>query len=132
MRVDVFGFAVDLETSVVEESDDEIRRQLGEYLRGDRERFDLIIDYPETFTGDVLRELREIPYGQTRQYAALADDLDTVPRAVGGACARNPLPVIVPCHRVVGVDSLVGYQYPGLKSRLLEFEGASYPGKPLA
>ncbi|MFB6170520.1 MAG: methylated-DNA--[protein]-cysteine S-methyltransferase [Haloarculaceae archaeon] len=132
MHVDVFGFDVELDTSLVDDADPEVRRQVEEYVAGERTTFDLSVAFPATFTGEVLRLLVEIPAGETRGYAELADELDSVPRAVGGGCARNPLPVVVPCHRVVGVDSLVGYRYPGLKSRLLDHEGATYPGEPLA
>ena len=72
--------------------------------------------------------MRAIPYGETRTYADLARDLGTAPRAVGTACARNPLPILVPCHRVVGTDrELHGFSFPGgidTKRSLLILEGA--------
>ena len=67
-----------------------------------------------------------IPAGETRRYGELAAELDTAPIAVGGACARTPVPLLVPCHRVVGVDGLGGYSAAdglALKRRLLGHEG---------
>jgi methylated-DNA-[protein]-cysteine S-methyltransferase len=52
----------------------------------------------------------------------VAEQLGTAPIAVGQACGRNPLPIVVPCHRVVGADSLRGYMYRGLQEKLLELE----------
>jgi methylated-DNA-[protein]-cysteine S-methyltransferase len=66
-----------------------------------------------------------IPYGETRTYGDLAADLDTSPVAVGGACGRNPVPLVVPCHRVVGHDGLGGFSAEGgvdLKRALLAHE----------
>ena len=69
-----------------------------------------------------------IPYGETRTYGEIAAELDSAPIAVGGACGRNPVPVVVPCHRVVGSDGgLRGYSAAdgiATKRRLLELEGA--------
>lgn len=87
--------------------------QLGEYFAGTRTQFDL--DLRPEGDGFQLRVwglLRQIPYGETRSYGDLARELGdaSFARAVGAANARNPLGVIVPCHRVVGADgSLVGY-----------------------
>ena len=80
----------------------------------------------------VWQALREIPYGHTVSYGALARKLGSSPRAVGGAVGRNPISLLVPCHRVVGADgSLTGYA-GGLeaKARLLEMEtGRAFFGK---
>ena len=124
VRASVLGRRIELDGDRIDEPAGEVRRQLGEYAAGDRRAFDLSIDLPDGFTGTVHRALLRIPYGETRTYGDLAAELDTAPVAVGGACARNTLPVVVPCHRVVGVDSLRGYRYPGLKERLLDLEGA--------
>ena len=88
-------------------------RQLGEYFAGTRRRFDLELD-PEgaAFEKRVWMLLRDIPYGQTRSYGDLAAELGDakLSRAVGTANGRNPLSIIVPCHRVIGADgSLTGY-----------------------
>ncbi len=69
-----------------------------------------------------------IPYGQTRTYKAIAQELSSGPRAVGGACGRNPLPILIPCHRVLGSSGkLGGYSGGGgieTKRALLRLEGA--------
>jgi methylated-DNA-[protein]-cysteine S-methyltransferase len=91
----------------------EVRRQLGEYFAGERTVFDLpLAPRGDAFQQRVWRLLRDIPFGQTRTYGDLARSLGkvTLAQAVGAANARNPLSVIVPCHRVVGADgTLVGY-----------------------
>lgn len=81
----------------------------------------------------VWRHMLDIPYGETRTYGEFARDLRSGPRAVGAACGRNPLPIIVPCHRVAAADgSLGGYSGRGglaTKRFLLELEGArAIPG----
>jgi methylated-DNA-[protein]-cysteine S-methyltransferase len=73
------------------------------------------------FQKSVLDELQKIPYGETRTYGEIARILDTSPRAVGNACRNNPLPLIIPCHRVLAVNGIGGYD--GAKSgRLLEIK----------
>ncbi|WP_166999169.1 methylated-DNA--[protein]-cysteine S-methyltransferase [Paramicrobacterium fandaimingii] len=88
-------------------------RQFGEYFAGTRTRFDLELDPEGTeFEKRVWMLLRDIPYGTTRSYGDLAADLGdpNLSRAVGTANGRNPLSIIVPCHRVIGADgSLTGY-----------------------
>jgi methylated-DNA-[protein]-cysteine S-methyltransferase len=87
--------------------------QLAEYFAGQRTAFDL----PLRPSGNELqtavwRLMAEIPYGETRSYGSLARQLGdpALAQAVGTACGRNPLPVVVPCHRVIGADgSLVGF-----------------------
>lgn len=89
--------------------------QLGQYFAGERKTFDLPLAPAGTeFQRRVWSELRRIPYGQTRTYAQIAAGVDggrtTAVRAVGAANGRNPISIIVPCHRVVGSDgSLTGY-----------------------
>lgn len=126
LRVRVCGGALDVDLTCLDADAAEVRRQLGEYDGGERREFDLGVDYPEGFTGRVMRAMAEIPYGETRTYGDLAATLDTAPVAVGGACGRNPVPVVVPCHRVVASDGgLRGYSAPGgvaHKRRLLAHE----------
>ena len=130
MDVHVFGTDREIDKSLIDAEAAVIHEQVREYEAGERQRFDLEIVYPEGFTGEVMQAMNEIPFGETRTYGELAADLDTAPIAIGGACGRNPLPVIVPCHRVVGVDSLVGYMGGlDLKRTLLEHEGATIPGE---
>ncbi|WP_247731493.1 methylated-DNA--[protein]-cysteine S-methyltransferase [Halovivax limisalsi] len=111
-----------------------IRRQVSEYARGDRRRFDLEIELPDGFLGEVMAAMTEIPYGETRTYGDLAATLDTAPVAVGQACGRNPVPILVPCHRVVAGDGgLRGYSANGgveTKRRLLDLE-ARVVGDPV-
>lgn len=103
--------------------------ELDEYLAGRRTRFDLpLAPVGDDFQQSVWRMLREIPYGETVTYGELAVRLGdgNLARRVGGAVGRNPISILVPCHRVVGADgSLTGYA-GGLdrKRRLLELEGA--------
>ena len=103
--------------------------QLDEYFAGTRRRFDLPLAPRGTpFQLKVWRELRKIPYGKTITYAVLAHRAgnDAACRAVGAANGRNPLPIVVPCHRVIGSDgSLTGFGGGiAAKRRLLELEGA--------
>lgn len=104
------------------------RAQLTEYFAGARRRFDLPLAPAGTaFQRRVWAALREIPYGHTESYGELAARLGkpTAARAVGLANGRNPLPVVVPCHRVIGTDgSLTGYAGGlAIKRQLLELEG---------
>ncbi|MFC8077759.1 methylated-DNA--[protein]-cysteine S-methyltransferase [Streptomyces sp. NPDC057307] len=106
--------------------------QLDEYFAGERTEFDLPLRLHGTpFQRSVWEQLRAIPYGETRSYGQLADALGKsgASRAVGLANGRNPVGIIVPCHRVIGsTGSLTGYG-GGLdrKQRLLVFEGAARP-----
>ncbi|EMA43463.1 methylated-DNA--protein-cysteine methyltransferase [Halococcus morrhuae DSM 1307] len=126
MHVEILGGTVEIDESHVEESPTEIRRQLREYEHDERQTFDLSIEIPETFTGAVMEQLLTIPYGETRTYGEIAAALDTAPVAVGGACGRNLVTVVVPCHRVLrSGGELGGYSAPGgvdLKRRLLDHE----------
>ena len=109
---------------------DEARRELDEYFAGRRHAFDLTIDLaaaPE-FTQAVLGELARVPYGEVTTYGILASRVGRprAARAVGTVMHRNPIPIVLPCHRVVGSSgSLVGYG-GGLerKHALLRLEGA--------
>jgi methylated-DNA-[protein]-cysteine S-methyltransferase len=111
-------------------------RQLEEYLSGARSGFDLPIDLSLTtaFQRQVLKAALAIPRGQTRTYHEVARRIGrpTAARAVGQALGHNPLPIIIPCHRVLGSDgSLHGYSGGhGLatKAWLLRLEGAQSPG----
>jgi len=106
----------------------EAAAQIGRYLAGGLREFDLPLDLRGTeFQKDVWRALLAIPYGETASYGGIAAAIGRpkAVRAVGLANNRNPVSIIVPCHRVVGHDgSLVGYGggLP-LKRRLLELEG---------
>lgn len=126
MNVDIFETTVEIDESVIAESPAAIREQVHEYERGDRRTFDLTVTNLKGITGEVMAAMVDIPYGETRTYSEIAEQLDTAPVAIGQACARNPVPLVVPCHRVVGSDGdLTGYSAAGgvaTKRRLLDLE----------
>jgi len=108
---------------------DSVRRQLDEYFAGGRQRFDLQIDVRAAapFAQRVLVELARVPFGETTTYGTLAQRVGAprAARAVGTVMNRNTLPIVLPCHRVVGANgSLTGYA-GGLhvKEHLLQLEG---------
>lgn len=113
---------------------DDAMRQLGEYLAGERRCFDLTLDPHGTdFQRSVWSALTRIPFGTTNTYARQAAMIGrpTAVRAVAAANGRNPLSVIVPCHRVIGADgTLTGFAW-GLDAKrwLLALEGTT-PGQP--
>jgi methylated-DNA-[protein]-cysteine S-methyltransferase len=74
-----------------------------------------------------MREMYDIPYGETRSYGEIAENIGSAAVAVGQACGKNPIPLIIPCHRVVGKNSIGGYAYgEEVKQKLLELEGADF------
>ena len=108
---------------------DPVRRELDEYFEGRRQAFDLSVDLREVtpFTERVLMELARVPFGQTATYSDLATRAGNpkAARAVGMTMNRNPIPIVLPCHRIIGADgSLVGYG-GGLERKvaLLTLEG---------
>ena len=117
----------------------ETERQLTQYFRGERRTFELPIHLQGTpFQDRVWRQLLHIPYGHTLSYGQLAVALGNgkAARAVGMAAGKNPLSIIIPCHRVVGASGALTGFAGGLrtKARLLELEAAANPalGAPLA
>ena len=125
--------SVKLPDDMVEDPDHPILRQaahqLGEYFDGNRTSFDMPLDLRGTpFQEAAWRALGDIPYGSTRSYgeqAALIGRPKAV-RAIGQANGRNPVPIVLPCHRVIGADgSLTGFGGGlDLKTQLLQHEGA--------
>lgn len=104
------------------------RDQLEAYFEGKLKQFDLpLAPHGTPFQLKVWQALSAIPFGQVKTYGELAAELGTAPRALGGACGRNPLPVIVPCHRVLASNrSLGGYSgMDGVETKrlLLTLEG---------
>jgi len=106
--------------------------QLGEYFLGKRREFELPLDpHGSPFELGVWQRLRSIPYGATTSYGAIAAELGLTngARAVGRANGANPIPLVIPCHRIIGMDGqLTGFGggLP-LKQALLELEGALVP-----
>ncbi len=111
--------------NIVSDVAEGLKRELERYFSGKAAKFDFEVVYPAN-SGRILREVRKIPYGETTTYGELAKRLSTSPRAVGAALRANRVPVIVPCHRVVGKGWLGGYS-GGLeiKMKLLKLEGVS-------
>ena len=108
---------------------EQAKAQLDAYFAGTLTRFDLPLAPAGTaFQKRVWAAIAAIPYGQTARYGDLARSLDSGPRAIGGACGRNPIPIIVPCHRILaGNGALGGYSgWNGLDTKryLLGLEGA--------
>ncbi|MGF6767908.1 methylated-DNA-[protein]-cysteine S-methyltransferase [Paraburkholderia sp. GAS199] len=121
--------------SMVEASDDatllEVERQLGQYFKGERNKFDVPLQFIGTeFQKKVWSALLEIPYGETRTYGEIAVKIGNpkAVRAVGAANGRNPISIIAPCHRVIGSSGeLTGFA-GGLdtKETLLVLEDAQW------
>jgi methylated-DNA-[protein]-cysteine S-methyltransferase len=112
----------------------DIARQLAAYFADGRSGFDLAVAMAGTpFQCRVWSAMRAIPPGQTRTYGDVARELGSAPRAVGQACRANPCPIVVPCHRVVGVQGLGGFagdrsgHRVAVKRWLLNHEGALGP-----
>jgi len=110
---------------------DPVARQLDDYFAGRRRRFDVPLDWRLStgFRSTVLHHLAtDVDYGRTASYAALAAlaGNSRAVRAVGTACATNPLPVVVPCHRVVRSDGAIGNYAGGVEAKrtLLDLEAA--------
>ncbi len=107
----------------------EAERQLTAYFAGDLKDFDLpLAPSGSPFQKSVWDAMLAIPYGKTRTYGDLAQDLGSVARAVGGACGSNPIPIIIPCHRVLAAAGELGGFSGGegrsTKTELLVLEGA--------
>ena len=103
------------------------RDQLDAYFNGAREGFRLPLAPPgSAFQRSVWSRMISIPYGDTESYGAVAAAVGSAPRAVGSACAANPIPILIPCHRVVGKGgALTGYSGAegiGSKHYLLQLE----------
>ena len=107
---------------------DEAARQLAAYFAGKLSHFDLPLALAGSpFEKRVWAAMQQIPYGETRCYGDLASAIGSAPRAVGGACGKNPIPIVVPCHRVLAKGGMGGYSGHGgldTKRALLRLEGA--------
>ncbi|MDF3351581.1 methylated-DNA--[protein]-cysteine S-methyltransferase [Sulfitobacter sp. KE34] len=104
-------------------------RQINEYATGQRQHFDLPLRVTGSdFQRAVCAAIAAVPFGHTRTYGEIARDLGVPAQAVGGACGGNPIPILVPCHRVMGAKGLTGFSGAGgveTKVALLRHEGAA-------
>lgn len=103
--------------------------QINEYIQGKRKKFDLPLNLEGTeFQKKVWNELKNIPYGETRSYKDIAVEIgnEKASRAIGMANNKNPIPILIPCHRVIGANGkLVGYRGGlDIKEKLLNIENA--------
>jgi len=106
----------------------EARRQIDDYFDGKRTDFDLPLNPHGTpRQREIWQAMSRIPYGETKTYGDLARELGSAPRAIGGACGANPLPIVIPCHRVLGAGGTMGgYSFADgtdTKRQLLALEG---------
>ncbi|MCK4080420.1 methylated-DNA--[protein]-cysteine S-methyltransferase [Acinetobacter radioresistens] len=100
----------------------QVRQQLEEYFEGNRQRFDIPLDFAGTeFQKLVWTELLKIPYGQTRSYGQIAQAIGRpkAMRAVGAANGRNPISIIAPCHRVIGASGALTGFAGGLDNKII-------------
>ena len=116
-------------SSVDADSIKKIKLQLDEYFLGERQKFDIKINPKGTqFQKLVWKELQKIPYGKIKSYSEIAIALGkpNAQRAVGSACNKNPIMLIIPCHRVISKNGSVGgFAYGNIvKQKLLEIESA--------
>ena len=103
-------------------------RQLAAYFAGRLTQFDLPFDWGSGFQAQVRRAMAAIPFGDTRTYGDLSRDIGAPAQAIGQACGANPLPILIPCHRVLGAKGLGGFSAKGgveTKVWLLRHEGAA-------
>lgn len=136
LKKEFCGFKLLKKSPLIDKAEKEIR----EYLAGKRKRFSIPVVISATpFRKKVYSALRKIPYGRTKSYGQLAESIGYAgaARAVGSALRANPIPIVIPCHRILGSDgSLTGFAGGlNLKRKLLSIEGAAYrenlpnPGK---
>ncbi len=107
---------------------DEALRQLAAYFEGRLTRFELPMDWGQGLRAGVHKAMAAIPYGETRRYGDLAKELGAPAQVIGQACGANPLPILIPCHRIVGAKGLGGFSAKGgveTKVFLLRLEGAA-------
>jgi methylated-DNA-[protein]-cysteine S-methyltransferase len=128
MILNIFGRKVRIDESLLDADKKQIKQDINLYLRGRLKNFNYTIKYEKI--SDPLRILMKalvrIPYGETKTYGEIGKMINLHPRKVGILCAKNPLPIVVPCHRVVGKHDIGGYSYgKELKIKLLELERSS-------
>ena len=107
---------------------DRAATQLAAYFSGELSEFDLPLTFLPGLTGEVQRQMVAIPFGETRTYGEIGRALGVPAQAVGQACGGNVIPILIPCHRVLGSHGLGGFSAPGgieTKVALLRHEGAA-------
>jgi methylated-DNA-[protein]-cysteine S-methyltransferase len=107
---------------------DEAAWQLAAYFSAELKVFNLPLRYLPGLTGEVQRQMVAIPLGETRTYGELAKVVGASAQAIGQACGANTIPILIPCHRVLGTHGLGGFSAPGgieTKVALLKHEGAA-------
>lgn len=127
MKYKVKKWKIEINENLIKVSKEKIRKDLRRYFQGKPIEFDYVIDLSEftEFQKKVLEAMRKVPYGKTISYQKLAKRVgnENAQRAVGNVCSINPLPIIIPCHRVVGKNNLGGYGLGlDLKKYLIELE----------
>lgn len=103
-------------------------QQLTAYFDRRLTKFDLPLDFGSGFAEQVRRAMAAIPYGETWQYGDLAKEIGAPAQAIGQACGANPIPVLIPCHRILAAKGLGGFSAKGgveSKVFLLKLEGAA-------
>ncbi|WP_267633580.1 methylated-DNA--[protein]-cysteine S-methyltransferase [Frigidibacter sp. RF13] len=106
----------------------EAAAQLQDYFAGRRQVFNLPLAFLPGLAGEVQRAMLAIPFGETRTYGDLSKALGAPAQAIGQACGSNPIPILIPCHRILGANGLGGFSAPGgieTKVALLKHEGAA-------
>ena len=107
---------------------EEAAAQLAAYFDRRLTRFDLPLDWGEGLNAGVRRAMAAIPFGETRTYGDLSKSIGAPAQAIGQACGANPIPILIPCHRVLSATGLGGFSAPGgveTKVALLRLEGAA-------
>lgn len=124
----VAGKPLKIDETLIDERKERVKSDVSAYLRGKKTQFDYEIDLSglTKFQCEVLNEMRKIPFGQIVSYGRLAirSGYPMADRGVGSVCSKNPLPLIIPCHRVVAKNSIGGYAFGVVvKKHLLRLEG---------
>ena len=114
-----------MEENIISDFSQALKKRLLKYFKGKNTDFDdVTVIYPTEFSMKVLQFVRKIPFGKVLSYSQTAQKVGTSPRAVGVALRANLVPVIVPCHRVIGRNGIGGYSAgTEIKKLLLELEG---------
>ncbi|MFB6075721.1 MAG: methylated-DNA--[protein]-cysteine S-methyltransferase [Candidatus Aenigmatarchaeota archaeon] len=127
MKFQIKKWGIEIVEELINKTKGRIQKDLNEYLKGNKFQFNYSIDLSifTHFQRAVLGKIRKIPYGKTLSYSKLARRIGKphAQRAVGNTCNINPLPIIIPCHRVVGKNGIGGYgNGVELKKYLLKLE----------